>query len=187
MSTVKFKNGTTRKEGWKGQMTKYSAERLGANKKEVAGFFRVCGCWAVKMAAVQIGQCDGSSQVEVVFHSHPLSFLSQPDTCLLLQIRPPPPPVLLFSPHRCLLLGCPVIHVSTPGITFLFLVTSQAYQVGWGPFFSLCVQGLSPSWQAQGEMPCKERVSGMSSQLLCFSLWTADLCQVSPYSLRKQT
>lgn len=81
MSTVKFKNGTTRKEGWKGQMTKYSAERLGANKKEVAGFFRVCGRWAVKMAAVQIGQCDGSSQVEVVSHSHPLSFLSQPDTC----------------------------------------------------------------------------------------------------------
>lgn len=76
MSTVKFKNGTTRKEGWKGQMTKYSAECLGANKKEVAGFFRVCGRWAVKMAAVQMGQCDGSSQVEVVFHSHPLSFLS---------------------------------------------------------------------------------------------------------------
>lgn len=24
MSTVKFKNGTTRREGWKGQMTKFS-------------------------------------------------------------------------------------------------------------------------------------------------------------------
>lgn len=33
MSTVKFKNRTIRREGWKGQMTKYSAECLGANKK----------------------------------------------------------------------------------------------------------------------------------------------------------
>lgn len=52
-----------------------------SKQKEVAGFFRVCGCLTVKMAAVQIGQCDGGAQVEVVFHSRLLSFLSQPDMC----------------------------------------------------------------------------------------------------------